>query len=280
MTTTTRPRTSLPTIPLPALDRRPSFRGRRRRRLAAALLLAGLAVGSAACGSAPTSIAADAAQAPTSAGDAANSTPVVSTPAGDGPVEVLRPVAPIDLHQEPSLESASRTLATTTDFGSPTALLILERSGQWAKVLVPGRPTGATAWVATDGVPFRTVELEIRVDLGARTLTLLDGDATVLTTPVAVGSAEFPTPTGRFSVTDKLRTGEDGGAYGPYAVGLSARSEVLTEFAGGDGQIGIHGTNDPSSIGQAVSHGCVRVPNEVIEQLNELLPLGTPVVVS
>ena len=54
---------------------------------------------------------------------------------------------------------------------------------------------------------------------------------------------------------------------------------LFADFAGGDGQIGIHGTNDPSSIGQAVSHGCVRVSNEVITQLNDLLPLGTPVVV-
>ena len=54
---------------------------------------------------------------------------------------------------------------------------------------------------------------------------------------------------------------------------------MTTALAGGAGQVGIHGTNDPSSIGQDVSHGCIRVPNEVISQLNELLPLGTPVVV-
>ena len=111
-------------------------------------------------------------------------------------------------------------------------------------------------------------------------LTLTDGGQTVLTTPVAIGAPDTPTPTGRFSVTDKLQTPNPNGAYGPFAFGLSGRSEVLTEFAGGDGQIGIHGTNDPSSIGKDVSHGCVRVPNDVIEQLNELLPLGTPVVVS
>ena len=55
---------------------------------------------------------------------------------------------------------------------------------------------------------------------------------------------------------------------------------MLTEFAGGDGQIGIHGTNDPASIGHDVSHGCIRVPNQVMEELNRILPLGTPVVVS
>jgi lipoprotein-anchoring transpeptidase ErfK/SrfK len=80
-------------------------------------------------------------------------------------------------------------------------------------------------------------------------------------------------------VTDKLATGEDG-AYGPFALGLSAHSDVLTEFAGGDGQVGIHGTNDPATIGQAVSHGCVRVTNDVITRLEALVSLGTPVTIT
>lgn len=41
----------------------------------------------------------------------------------------------------------------------------------------------------------------------------------------------------------------------------------------------MHGTADPSSIGQAVSHGCVRVPNDVITQLATSVPLGTPVAI-
>jgi len=78
-------------------------------------------------------------------------------------------------------------------------------------------------------------------------------------------------------VTDKLATGDDGGAYGPFALGLSGHSDTLSEFAGGKGQIGLHGTNDPGSLGGAVSHGCVRVPKEVIRALADQLPLGTPV---
>jgi lipoprotein-anchoring transpeptidase ErfK/SrfK len=146
---------------------------------------------------------------------------------------------------------------------------------------VPGRPTGTKAWLLLDGsgAELRPVTTAVEVDLDARTLTLYDGDAVVLTTPIAIGAPDSPTPEGEFYVTDKLQDPDPDGAYGPFALGLSGRSEVLTDFAGGDGQIGIHGTNDPSSIGQDVSHGCVRVPNEVITRLNELLPLGTPVVV-
>jgi lipoprotein-anchoring transpeptidase ErfK/SrfK len=101
-----------------------------------------------------------------------------------------------------------------------------------------------------------------------------------LTTPVAVGTTEAPTPTGAFYVVDKLTTGDPAGPYGLFALGLSAHSNVLTDFAGGDGQVGIHGTNDPTSIGQAVSHGCIRVPNEVSQTLNDLVDLGTPVTIT
>ena len=80
-------------------------------------------------------------------------------------------------------------------------------------------------------------------------------------------------------MTDLLDNADDGGAYGPYALGLAAHSDTLSEFAGGDGQIGLHGTNEPWSIGQAASHGCVRVPNEVVAQLATGLPLGTPVTI-
>jgi lipoprotein-anchoring transpeptidase ErfK/SrfK len=52
---------------------------------------------------------------------------------------------------------------------------------------------------------------------------------------------------------------------------------VLNEFGGGDGQIGIHGTNDPSSVGKDVSHGCIRMRNSAITTLAKMLPLGVPV---
>jgi lipoprotein-anchoring transpeptidase ErfK/SrfK len=99
----------------------------------------------------------------------------------------------------------------------------------------------------------------------------------VLETPIAV--QKYPTPAARFFVTDLLDTGEGGGAYGPYAVGLSAHSDVLTEFGGGDGQVGIHGTNDQSSIGRPVSHGRVRVANDVITRLATTIPIGTQVTI-
>lgn len=194
---------------------------------------------------------------------------------------VVRPTGDIDVHETPDASSPSRTIPATNSFGSATALLVTDQAPGWVQVLVPGRPTGARGWLSNDDAgTLQSVSMEIHVDLEARTLVLTDGDTEVLRTSVAVGSPDTPTPTGTFSVTDKLDTQEPDSAYGRYAVGLSARSEVISEFAGGDGQIGIHGTNEPDSIGNAVSHGCIRAPQAVMEQLNSLLSLGTPVVVS
>ncbi len=168
------------------------------------------------------------------------------------------------------------TLGPTTAFGTTRVLLVEENRGDWLKVLLPIRPNHRSGWIPASAVDLQPIDLSVRVDLAARTMSVRSGGEVLLSSPIAVGTAETPTPIGTFFITDKLATPDPGGAYGPNALGLSGFG-VLTEFAGGNGQVGIHGTNDPSSIGQAISHGCVRVPNDVIEELAELLPLGTPV---
>jgi hypothetical protein len=193
--------------------------------------------------------------------------------------QVARAGADLPVFAAPGGQSTT-VLPATTGFGSARALLVVAEDDEWLQVALPVRPNGSTGWVRRADVELRTIDESIVIDLAARTLTLLDGDSEVLTTPVAIGADENPTPTGEFYVVDKLDTGDPGGPYGQFALGLSAFSDVLTEFAGGDGQVGIHGTNDPASIGQSVSHGCVRVPGEVARRLSETVNLGTPVVIS
>ena len=86
-----------------------------------------------------------------------------------------------------------------------------------------------------------------------------------------------PTPTGTYYLTELLQPPDVNGVYGPYAYGLSAYSPVLTDFAGGTGQIGLHGTNEPAGVGTDVSHGCIRVANGVITRLAHNVPPGTPI---
>ena len=167
----------------------------------------------------------------------------------------------------------------TTEYGSKTVFLVNEIDGDWYNVHLPVRPNGTTGWVHIDQVEIRTVSLHVMVDQSERLLTVFDGDEVLLSTSVAVGTEENPSPNGYFYITDKLLTGNPSGAYGPVAFGISGFSDTLSSFAGGPGQIGIHGTNNPDSIGTAASHGCIRVNNDVILDLSELLPLGTPVTI-
>jgi hypothetical protein len=147
----------------------------------------------------------------------------------------------------------------------------------WAEVSLAMRPNGSTGWIRTDEVDLFVVSGRIVVDLSDRSLSYYQDGVEVLTTQVAVGSSRSPTPTGLFYVTDSVTLTKAGTPWGPHALGLSARSDHITEFNGGDGIIGIHGTSRPSSIGEAASMGCIRLHNEMITRLHALVPLGTPV---
>jgi lipoprotein-anchoring transpeptidase ErfK/SrfK len=159
-------------------------------------------------------------------------------------------------------------------------LLATARSGDWLKVLLPIRPNGSSGWVPSSSVQLTWDPYRLVVDLSAHRLTLLDAGRPVLHSPVAVGTRSTPTPRGTFYLTALLRPPRPDGAYGPFAFGLSGYSPVLKSFAGGPGEIGLHGTNEPSSIGHSLTHGCIRVSNSVITRLAGRLPLGTPVVVT
>jgi lipoprotein-anchoring transpeptidase ErfK/SrfK len=140
------------------------------------------------------------------------------------------------------------------------------------------RPNGTIGYVRPADVAVQKVTTRITVDISRRELSLYRAGKLALTTPVAVGSSATPTPVGRFYVNQRIMTTNPYGPYGPAALGVSAFSTVLTGWAQG-GPIGIHGTNEPSSIGHAVSNGCVRVPNATLAKLFAATPGGTPVII-
>jgi lipoprotein-anchoring transpeptidase ErfK/SrfK len=119
----------------------------------------------------------------------------------------------------------------------------------------------------------------VTVDLSTHTLTWTRNGVVQLTTPAAIGAAVSPTPPGTFFVTDVLAS-DPTGPYGAWIVALNGHSDALTEFAGADPRIAIHGTNDPTSIGRAASAGCVRLSPTPLAALASSLPLGTSVVIS
>ena len=167
-------------------------------------------------------------------------------------------------------------LNNKTNFSGRHVFVVLEQQGDWFKVELPMRPNGRIGFVRTSDVTLYQHDYSMVVSLSAHTLTLYKSGAEVMRETVAVGSAKYPTPTGSFFLRELARPRNPKGAYGPWAFGLSAYSNVLQTFGRGDGQIGIHGTNEPTKLGQSVSHGCIRMSNQAITKLAQTLPQGVP----
>jgi len=154
-----------------------------------------------------------------------------------------------------------------------------EKTGKplWYRVTVPGRPNGQTGWVRARALEVRPVKKRIVIYRSARKFEFWDGDRLLRSGRVAVGKPGAETPTGLFFVTWKFDPSHDPtwSVLGEYAFETSAYSK-LTDWPGG-GIVGVHGTPWPQLLGQAVSHGCVRLHNRDITFLRSRVPLGTPV---
>lgn len=109
--------------------------------------------------------------------------------------------------------------------------------------------------------------LHIYVNLWHRQLLLMDNDRILKSYPIAPGTPDTPTPIGHFRVIQK--SADWGGGFGTRWLGLDVPFGIY----------GIHGTNKPHLIGQSVSSGCIRMRNRDVEELYDLVPLNTPVVI-
>ena len=168
-------------------------------------------------------------------------------------------------------------LANPTKDGGPLVFLVKERRPGWVMVFLPVRPNGSTGWVSESSLKLSQHDYRVEVRRGAHRLVVFKGAEIIVDVAVGIGTSQTPTPGGVFYITESIEALDPTGPYGPYAFGLSGFSEQLESFNGGDGVIGIHGTNDPSTVGADVSHGCIRMTNDAITSLVGLLPLGTPV---
>lgn len=163
-----------------------------------------------------------------------------------------------------------------TVFDSPFTMLVTEGRGEWLQVMVPVRPNGSPGWIRAADVEVSRHRARVEVDVSDRFLRAYVDEQLVAESPVVVGTPLTHTPTGRFYLTDKLDRPPEG-FYGPHILALNAYSEQLDTFDDGVPVIAIHGTSRPDQMGQDISNGCIRVPNDVIERLADVLPLGTQV---
>ncbi|NDJ17839.1 L,D-transpeptidase [Myxacorys almedinensis] len=127
----------------------------------------------------------------------------------------------------------------------------------------------------------QTQAVRVVVKLKKRRVYVYEGDTEIASYPVAVGKAGWETPTGEHQVINKqvnptfisFKTGKKipPGYDNPLGV------RWIGIWTDGDTQIGFHGTNQPELLGQAVSHGCLRMWNKDVTALFERVAIGTPV---
>ena len=224
--------------------------------------------------------------------------PVVPLAAPDGAVELPRsmlvPTGPGRLTAraeepflrtwrapEPSAYTVDR-LATSNAFGQPMSFLVRDivrddGGTDWVRIRTGEYPNGAEAWVRASDVRLGTVDQRVVIDLSERRLVRYIDGRVHTRVQIAIGDVDTPTVPGRYFVWARVRYSTPGGPYGKLALGLSGFSEVV-RFGPSPGRLAIHGTDDPSDRGQAVSLGCIRVYNDEIDRLWSV-PMGTPVLI-
>lgn len=199
----------------------------------------------------------------------------------DSHVVVILAAHTVRAAPEDGARAVGRVASTTPITGGAVVLPVIATApGGWLRVALPGRPNGHSGWIRSSSTRLATMRWRLVVDLSLRRVTVLELGRVVRTFRAVVGKPSTPTPTGTFFVEEAVATGARA-VGGPYALALSARSNVLQEFDGGPGQIAIHGRdNIGGTLGTAVSHGCVRLADGAMRWLVGRVGAGTTVTVT
>jgi lipoprotein-anchoring transpeptidase ErfK/SrfK len=165
-----------------------------------------------------------------------------------------------------------------TEFGSARVLSVVGRRGPWMAVLVPELPNGRTGWLdARRHTRLFRVPYTLEARLTQRRVIVRRLGRVVSSFPVAIGRPVAPTPRGRFAVTDKLLTGNAGGAYGCCVLALTGHQPKVPQGWGGGDRLALHATPAFETIGQEASLGCLRAATPVMRRLVRQIAIGTPV---
>lgn len=154
----------------------------------------------------------------------------------------------------------------------------------WLDVQLPIRPNGAHGWIPADATLVSHTAWFVRIRLKPRTVSVYHHGHLAKRVDAVVGARRTPTPRGQFAVYEKAkrRSGKD--FLGPWALHLTSFSDVLDDYGGGPGRVALHGRGPESraeaDLGEAASHGCIRVNNRPIRWMEKRLGPGTPVRIS
>lgn len=223
---------------------------------------------------------------------AATTLEVHSPPARRFPAVTAHPAAPLSfvivkvtsartITSAPGRGHAVGVLPTSSRWiTAPLYAWVMEvsRSGRYGKVAVPWSPTHRAGWIDMRGLSRTRTKFEVVASLSRRTLSVYRSGRKLFTAPMAVGAPASPTPPGRYFVTDRSPWNASS-SFGSFIFGISGVQTNLPAGWGGGNLLAIHGTNNPSSIGQAASAGCLRVSRATLERLERVLVLGAPVII-
>jgi lipoprotein-anchoring transpeptidase ErfK/SrfK len=171
------------------------------------------------------------------------------------------------------------SLGLKSEFGSPVVAWVRRHTGKWLGIVSPVIGNGRIGWIRTSVAKLLRVNYQLDVSLSQRHVTVLYRGRQIARYLIAIGMPSAPTPTGDFSVTDRLKTGDPSGPYGCCILATSAVApHPIADWSGGN-RIAIHSTPETSSIGHNVSHGCMRLTLPEGQWLIEHIPLGTPVII-
>jgi lipoprotein-anchoring transpeptidase ErfK/SrfK len=214
-----------------------------------------------------------------------------------GPVSVSAPTAKLaytakllittNVFKQPG-RHVKQTLPTHASWGGgPQVLLVLdtrEYEGKtWLRVDLPGRPNGSSGWIREDFVQLRATSWRVTVSRATHLVTVYRDGRRQRSFRSVVGAPATPTPRGLYAVYEKLAQPDPKGFLGPWALHLTAFSNVLLNYGGGPGRVAIHGRDGASladPLGSDRSHGCIRVDDANIRWMARFVPLGTPVLIT
>jgi hypothetical protein len=174
--------------------------------------------------------------------------------------------------------AALATVSGRTEYGSLQTVGVAQSRGNWVGVISTALPNGVLGWVPRKELSLRPVAWSIAISLSARQLVLSRDGVVMRRVPIGIGSADSPTPVGRYVVTDHI----DPAAFSTSGYGccILALSGHQTHPPAGwdpsrDWRLAIHG-----GAPGAVSAGCVHTDEATLRYLMRMTPLGTPVTIT
>ena len=190
-------------------------------------------------------------------------------------VAAVRPGHRLALHVRPNGHSVGE-LGSRTVYGSQLTMPVVRTRGDWLGVMTAAMPNGHIGWVKAEAgaLAFGRVRLELEADLSRQMLRVWSHGRVVRWIRVGIGRPGSATPTGRFSITDKMPGWSLGSGYGCCLLALSGNQPHTPPGWTGGARLAIHG----GGYG-AVSAGCLHASTADLRYLMGVVRLGTPIVI-